>query len=429
MKKCFASLLLVFAVVLLAPLAQAQTVRVQGTVKDATGQPVPGAQLLFTNKDNGQKITLKTDKKGKYVAITLPPGRYDVLLTKDGQTLWTYQSVPLKMEGCCGGERDGINLLDIDLQKEKAAQAAEVAQVAQGASAGAASGAAAGTGQPVQQTGTPQRASQLTAEQKKQIEEVQKKNEAIMAENKNIGNLNQLMAQAKTEEAAKQYDQAVSTMKQASEVGGTYPIVWANLGNYELDWAKTAPDADTRKQRATQAAADLQKAIDMCTADTTGKMQGCGVQNLAIFHNSLGNGYAEAGDSDKAIGEFQAAAKADPSGAARYYFNAGAVMTNQAQHQKADQDRNKFIDAANQEFDQAIAANPNEASSYCEKGKNLLNKATLGKDGKMVAAPGTADALNKCVELDPNSPRAEEAKQLLAAMGESVSTTFKAKKK
>jgi hypothetical protein len=47
----------------------------------------------------------------------------------------------------------------------------------------------------------------------------------------------------------------------------------------------------------------------------------------------------------------------------------------------------------------------------------------------MVAPDGTTQALNKCIELDPNSPHAEEAKQLLAALGESVSTTYKAKKK
>jgi len=104
-------------------------------------------------------------------------------------------------------------------------------------------------------------------------------------------------------------------------------------------------------------------------------------------------------------------------------------MTNQASRSKTNEDRTKFIEAANQEFDQAIAANPNDAAPYCEKGKNLLNKATLSKDGKMIAPDGTSQALNKCIELDPNSQRAEEAKQLLGALGESVSTSYKAKKK
>ncbi len=427
MKK-YLSLLLTGAWLLAAGAAHAQTTRVQGTVKDDSGQPMAGAQLVFNNKDNGQKVTLKTDKKGKYVAITLPPGKYDVAVNQNGKTIFTLNAVPLSLDGCCGGERDGINLIDIDLQKEHASQQQAAEQYLNQGGNAAPAGAAPQQQQQAQQQAAPKQ-PQLTPEQKKQIEEIQKKNAAIMEENKKIGNLNQLMTQAKNEDAAKQFDQAVTTMKQATEVGGSYPVVWANLGSYELDWAKGAPDADTRKQRAAQAVTDVQKAITMCSSDTTGKVQGCQATNLAAYHNTLGNGYADTGETDKANAEFEAAAKADPAGASRYYFNAGAVMTNQASRSKTNEERNKFIDAANHEFDAAIAANPKEAAPYCEKGKNLLNKATLSKDGKMIAPDGTTDSLNKCIELDPNSPHAEEAKQLLAALGESVSTTYKAKKK
>jgi hypothetical protein len=431
MKK-YVSILLASACLLIGSAAQAQMTRIQGTVKDNSGNPIPGAQLVFNNKENGQKITLKTDKKGKYVAITLPPGKYDVQVNQDGKTIYTLNAVPISLNGCCGGERDGINLIDIDLQKEQGAQQQAAQQyMQQSGAAGAAPEAGAQQQLKPQQQGAQgkQQAPQLTPEQKKQIEEIQKKNAAIVEENKKIGNLNELMAQAKTADQAKQFDQAVESMKQATQVGGSYPVVWANLGSYELDWAKTAPDADTRKQRASQAVGDLQKALEMCAADTTGKLQGCQPAQLAAFHNSLGNGLADTGDTEKANAEFQAAAKADPAGASRYYFNAGAVMTNQASRSKSNEERSKFIEAANHEFEQAIAANPKDPAPYCEKGKNLLNKATLSKDGKMVAPDGTSDALNQCIQLDPNSQRAEEAKQLLAALGESVSTSYKAGKK
>ncbi|MBV8206026.1 MAG: carboxypeptidase regulatory-like domain-containing protein [Acidobacteria bacterium] len=421
MRKGFIAILLSFGFMLFAGAAQAQFARVQGEVKDAQGQPMVGVQLLWTNKDNGQKITLKTDKKGKYIAITFPPGKYDLEVTKDGQRVWTLNAVPIRPDGCCGGEKDfsqPYNKIDINLQQEKAAQQAEVESVAKGAAGGQ-------PGQP----GTPQRQPQLTAEQKKQIEEVQKKNAAIQEENKKIGDLNTLMAQAKTADDAKQYDQAVTAMKQASGVGGQYPIVWANLGTYELDWAKSAPDADSRKERASQAATDIGKALEMCAADTTGKAPGCLPAQMAEAHNSLGNAFANMGESDKALAEFQTAAKADPSSAARFYFNAGAVMTNQAGKQKTDTDRKKFIEGANQEFDQSIAANPKDPRSYCEKGKNLLGLATM-KGDKLVPVEGTSDAFNKCIELaPPDSPMAQEAKQMLAAMGETVSTSYKAKKK
>lgn len=427
-----------------AALAQNTNARVEGTVKDKAGAPLAGAQLVFNNKDNGQKLTLKTDKKGKYVAITIPPGSYDIDLVKDGQKLWTVNKVPIKYEGCCGGERDGVNRIDIDLQQEAARQ--ETATPAEGAAAGGAGGAA---GSQQQAAGTPAGGlsqggsapgaqpqpqktvdpSKLTGEQKKQYEEAMAKRNAQIEENKKIGNVNQLMAQAHTQDAAKQYDEAVATMKQATEAGSPYPVVWANLGSYELDWAGAATDNDTRKQRAGQAGADLEKAIQMCSSDTTGKVQGCAAQQVASYHNNLAKALANSGDSKKALDEYETAAKLDPASAGQFYFNAGAVMTNEAQHQKTQDDRNKFIDSANQAFDKAIAANPNNAVPYCEKGKNLLNKATLDKSGKMVAPEGTSEALNKCIALNPPGTYGEEAKQLLAALGETVNTNYKATKK
>src|ERR1051325_8388452 len=147
MKK-YISILLATACVFIASAAHAQMTRVQGVVKDTSGNPIPGAQLVFNNKDNGQKITLKTDKKGKYVAITLPPGKYDVQVNQGGKTIFTLNAVPITLNGCCGGERDGINLIDIDLQKEQGSQQQAAEQyMEQGSGAAPAAGAEAGAPQ------------------------------------------------------------------------------------------------------------------------------------------------------------------------------------------------------------------------------------------------------------------------------------------
>ena len=55
---------------------------------------------------------------------------------------------------------------------------------------------------------------------------------------------------------------------------------------------------------------------------------------------------------------------------------------------------------------------------------DLLAKATLGKDGKMVPAPGTAEALNKYLELAPEGKNAQNAKDLLASIGAPIQTSF-----
>ena len=49
--------------------ALAQTGTVKGYVKDDTGKPVTNAVVEMSNLDNGRKVTLKTDKSGKFFSI------------------------------------------------------------------------------------------------------------------------------------------------------------------------------------------------------------------------------------------------------------------------------------------------------------------------------------------------------------------------
>src|SRR5438552_4044105 len=111
------------------------------------------------------------------------------------------------------------------------------------------------------------------------------------------------------------------------------------------------------------------------------------------------------------------AAQLYPAGAAQFYYNQGAVLTNAG---KADQ--------AIASFDKAIAADPNKAEAYYQKGVNLIAKETTDKNGKVIPAPGTEAALNKYLELQPNGPFAEAAKGLLQSIGATVETSYGKKK-
>ena len=72
------------------------------------------------------------------------------------------------------------------------------------------------------------------------------------------------------------------------------------------------------------------------------------------------------------------------------------------------------MDEANAAFDKSIAADPNKAEAYYQKGVNLINKATTDpKTGKVIPAPGTAEALNKYLELQPTGQFADGAKSML----------------
>jgi len=53
----------------------------------------------------------------------------------------------------------------------------------------------------------------------------------------------------------------------------------------------------------------------------------------------------------------------------------------------------------------------------------MIGKATL-KGDKMVAPDGTAEAFNKYLELQPNGPMAQPAKDMLASIGATVETGF-----
>jgi tetratricopeptide (TPR) repeat protein len=119
---------------------------------------------------------------------------------------------------------------------------------------------------------------------------------------------------------------------------------------------------------------------------------------------------------DDAVKTYAAAAQADPTNAAQYYFNTGAVLTNAGK-----------VDDALAAFDKVIAADPTRADAYYWKGVNMIGKATLQGD-KMVAPPGTAEAFQKYLELQPTGTYADAAKQMLTSIGASVETSFGKKK-
>ena len=130
----------------------------------------------------------------------------------------------------------------------------------------------------------------------------------------------------------------------------------------------------------------------------------------------MAEAFAKANKVDDAVKTYQLAAAADPTNAGQYYFNTGAVLTNAGK-----------VDDALAAFDKVIAADPSRADAYYWKGVNMIGKATLQAD-KMVAPPGTAEAFQKYLELQPTGTYADAAKQMLTSIGSSVETTYGKKK-
>jgi hypothetical protein len=56
----------------------------QGTVADAQGAMIPGAQLTLTDKETNRAISVSSDEVGNFVFNQLPPSSYTLTITRDG---------------------------------------------------------------------------------------------------------------------------------------------------------------------------------------------------------------------------------------------------------------------------------------------------------------------------------------------------------
>src|ERR1039458_7444640 len=68
---------------------------VKGVAKDDSGKPIEGATVEIFSPDTGRKITLKTNAKGEYFSIGVPPGTYKFSLIKDGKVIDFFDKVPV----------------------------------------------------------------------------------------------------------------------------------------------------------------------------------------------------------------------------------------------------------------------------------------------------------------------------------------------
>jgi tetratricopeptide (TPR) repeat protein len=236
----------------------------------------------------------------------------------------------------------------------------------------------------------------LSAAQKAEIEKQNKEQAAAMAKNQA---LNTAFNAGKTAAAANQWDAAIDGFTKASEVDANQHVVWGNLADSYVSRAKATPatkDADLAK-----AADAYQKAIAINPADSA-------------YHNNYALVLGQQKKFDEAQAELTKAAQIDPTGAGKFYFNLGAVYVNTGN-----------LEPAAVAFKKAIDLDPNYAEAYFQYGLSLIGKAPID-NGKTVAPPGTAEAFQKYLDLAPNGPNADTAKAMMASMGATVQTNFKA---
>jgi tetratricopeptide (TPR) repeat protein len=238
---------------------------------------------------------------------------------------------------------------------------------------------------------------------KEQIEELKKQNERAQHQNA-------LIKQATEAMAAKNWQAAVTPLRQLISEDPNNWQYHSALGDVQFGLA--AYD---------QAVEAYEKAIRLVQSSRTDikNSNDDSVKNKAAIGRMLtqeGNAYLKLRKNKEAVEAYTKAAGYDPNPGTAY-FNLCATQYNSGN-----------VDGALSACDKAIAADPGKADAYFIKGSLLVGASATDSSGKLTAPPGAAEALKKYLELAPNGAHADDVKQMLSFIGSTVGTTYNKKK-
>jgi tetratricopeptide (TPR) repeat protein len=371
-----AAILLAALAGFVAPRAAAQNGSVSGTILDVAGKPWVEVVIRAVS-DQGAKQETKTDSAGKFSFPNLRSGIYSifVLFPPPNDKQAPYEA---KVRVSSGEDaKVDLNFKDIVAKQGSEAQ-----------------------------------------EQVKKNEEAKQKFEGMKAhftagnailEQERTAKADLQKATADQRDAAKQKltdlsDQAAkefqASQQAAPEKDANMHLIWAKLGE--------TYDIAGRNEEAAQA---YQQAIN-AKPDAPG------------YYNNLGNVLARLGKIDEAKAAYTKSAELDPTNAATAWRNFGISLYN----------ANRLGDAV-EPLQKSAELDPKSAQTWYLLGASLVYKMTLKKVGdKQVPefAPGTIEAYQKAVELDPNGPFGAQAKaglEQLQQMAPGIDIKVNVKKK
>jgi tetratricopeptide (TPR) repeat protein len=376
------------AVALFLPvIAAAQEGHVVGTVLDRDAKPWPGVTVVMKS-DSGRNYTLKTDKDGRFTQIGLTPGLYTFTYSNDAQKLNYTDQHQVAVDG---DTTFTVNFKDILAQQ----QAAHPEQ---------------------------QKAQQEAANQFKGMKAHVDAGNAALSDSDDLRK--QLKAATADQKPAIQdklnadYATAISELQAAEQAVGAkdtknHAVIWSNLGvAYNL------------AGRYDDSISAYQKAIDLNPQAVYYTGLSAALSNSAAAQTdpaAMTAKIADAGaDCDKA-------AALDPTTAAtataRCWKNIGIVLSN-----KGD------LKDAVAPLQKATTADPKDAQTWYLLGSAFTGMIDSKQDGDKMTytiPPGTADAYQKCIDVDPNGSYATQCKSMidaLAGMSGPQSTTVGTRK-
>jgi len=354
---------------LLAPRAGAQTGSISGTILDVNGKPWAEVVIRAVS-DQGAKQETKTDSGGKFSLLNLRSGIYSVFIVFPPPN---DKQAPFEAKTRVqSGEDAKVDLNFKDIVSKQGAEAQEQVKKAEEAKSkmeGLKAHFTAGNAFIDQEKQAKIDLQKAPADQRDALKQ----------------KLNEL-----SEQAVKEFQEA---SKNLVEKDPNAHLVWFKLGE--------AYDTAGRNDDAVQA---YQQAI-AAKPDVPG------------YYNNLGK-------NEEAKAAYTKSAELDPPNAATAWRNFGISLYN----------ANRLGDAV-EPFKKSAELDPKNAQTWYLLGASLVYKMTTKKVGdkeEVQFAPGTIEAYQKAVELDPNGTWGQQAKQgleQLQLMAPGIDTKVNLKKK
>jgi len=369
-----AALLAIALASALTPRAAAQSDGViRGQILDVSGKPWAEIAIQAVS-DQGAKSDTKTDKDGNYSFRNLRPGVYTVYV----QLPPPNQPYPAQVRVQSGSEaKVDLNFKDITANQSKEYQeAAKKNEEAKTKFEGMKAHFTAGNTILDQEKAAKAELQKATPDQR----------DAAKQKVKDL-----------SDQAAKEFQAA---QQSAGEKDPNLHLIYAKLGE--------AYDTAGRNDEAAQA---YQQAIT-AKPDVPG------------YYNNLGNVLARAGKIEDAKAAYTKSAELDPTNAATAWRNFGISLYN----------ANRLGDAV-EPLQKSAELDPKNPQTWYLLGASLVYKMTTKKVGdkeEVVFAPGTIEAYQKAIELDPNGPYGAQAKaglEQLQLMAPGIETKVNVKKK
>jgi tetratricopeptide (TPR) repeat protein len=357
-----AALLTVAAVFVVAtpPRAAAQMDgAVSGNVLDVAGKPWVDMTIDATS-DQGAKLTAKTDKDGHYSFHNMRAGVYTFTVELPSPNK-PYEFAQIKVGS---GETPNVNVNFKDVLAKQGAAATE--QV------------------------------------KKQEEDKQKFAGMKTHFDAGIAALTQAQT-AKNDMAKAPADQRDTMKAQVTDLSGKAIT--------ELEAAKSsAPEKDANLHLIWARLGDAYDVAGRPDDAANAYRQAIALKPTPGYYNNLGGILGRAGKIDDAMAAYQKSAELDPPNAAQAYRNAGITLYNSGKMKEAVEPLKK-----------ATELDPKSAQAWYLLGASLVGAMEYKQKGdkmEVVVQPGTVEAYQKAVELDPNGPYGQQAKQGLEALAQ-----------